>query len=283
MKVQWFPGHMAKTLRLVKEQLKTVDIVIEVCDARAVLSSRNDELTSVLNNKKRIIVFNKTSLADDNVTKEWEKYFNKSGELFVFTDAVTKKGIKSLSNILIHKSVDCKRYNRAVRAMVVGLPNVGKSMLINSLTMSSGAKTGNRPGITRGNQWIRLNSELHLLDTPGVLMPKIQGEEDAFNLTAIGCIKDTIFDKYDASVEIIQFLKSKYPELLKSRYKLENIDKPNDEIIADIALGRGFILKGGEIDINRCTDIIYDEFKNGIIGKISLQSPDIIKADTDDE
>ncbi len=276
MQVQWFPGHMAKTLRLVKEQLKTVDIVIEVCDARAVMSSRNNELTSVINNKRRIVVFNKSSLSDDNVTKEWENYFNKSGELFAFTDTITKKGIKSLSNILIHKSVSDKRYNRAVKAMVVGLPNVGKSMLINCLTMSSGARTGNRPGVTRGNQWIKLNNELYLLDTPGVLMPKIENEEDAFNLVAIGCIKDTIFDKYAASTEIIQFLKSKYPNLLKARYKLENIDKPNDEIISDIALSRGFIVKGGEIDINRCADIIYDEFKNGVIGKISLQSPDNI-------
>lgn len=276
MQVQWFPGHMAKALRLVKEQLKTVDIIIEVCDARAVISSRNNELTSIINNKKRIIVFNKSSLADDAVTAKWEKYFNKSGELFVFTDSVTKKGIKTLSNILIHKSAFDKRYNRAIRAMVVGLPNVGKSMLINCLTMSSGAKTGNRPGVTRGNQWIKLNSELHLLDTPGVLMPKIESEEDAFNLVAIGCIKDTIFDKYAACTEIIQFLKSKYPHLLKARYKLENIDKTNDEIIADIALSRGFIVKGGEVDINRCTDIIYDEFKNGVTGKISLQSPGIV-------
>jgi len=276
MQVQWFPGHMAKALRLVKEQLKTVDIVIEVCDARAVMSSRNNELSSILNNKKRIVVFNKSSLADDIITAEWEKYFNASGELFVFTDAVTKKGIKALFNILIHKCAADKRYNRAVKAMVLGLPNVGKSMLINRLSMSSGAKTGNRPGVTRGNQWIRLNSELHLLDTPGVLMPKIESEEDAFNLVAIGCVKDTIFDKYAACIEIIQFLKFKYPHLLKSRYKLENIDKPDDEILADIALKRGFIVKGGEIDLNRCTDIIYDEFKNGVIGKISLQSPHII-------
>lgn len=276
MQVQWFPGHMAKALRLVKEQLKTVDIVIEVCDARAVMSSRNNELTSILNNKKRIVVFNKSSLADDSITAEWEKYFAGSDELFVFTDAITKKGIKLLSNILIHKLVADKRYNRAVKAMVVGIPNVGKSMLINCMTQSSGAKTGNRPGVTRGNQWIRLNNELHLLDTPGVLMPKIENEEDAFNLVAIGCVKDTIFDKYAACIEIIQFLKSKYPHLLKSRYKLENINKPDDEIITDIALRRGFILKGGEIDINRCTDIVYDEFKNGVIGKVSLQSPHII-------
>jgi ribosome biogenesis GTPase A len=146
-------------------------------------------------------------------------------------------------------------------------------MLINSLTLSSGAKTGNRPGVTRGNQWIRINSGIHLLDTPGVLMPKIENEEDAFNLVAIGCVKDTIFDKYAACIEIIGFLKLKYGCLLKNRYGLENIEKPNDEIINDIAIKRGFIVKGGEIDVNRCADIIYDEFKNGIIGKISLQSP----------
>ncbi|NMC55698.1 MAG: ribosome biogenesis GTPase YlqF [Eubacteriaceae bacterium] len=276
MQVQWFPGHMAKALRLVKEQLKTVDIVIEVCDARAPISSRNNELSSILNNKKRVIAFNKSSLADDTVTQQWESYLNNCEELFVFTDALTHKGVKTLSNILINKISANMRYNRAVKAMVVGLPNVGKSMLINSLTQSSGAKTGNRPGVTRGNQWIRINSELHLLDTPGVLMPKIESEEDAFNLAAIGCVKDTIFDKYAACKEIIQFLKLKYPHLLKARYKLENIDKPDDELISDIALKRGFILKGGEIDLNRCTDIIYDEFKNGVIGKISLQSPHII-------
>lgn len=278
MQVQWFPGHMAKTMRLVKEQLKSVDIVIEVCDARAPISSRNSELSAILGEKKRIVVYNKSSLADENISMQWEKYLKSTGEIFVFTDALTHKGIKTLSSALINKISSTMRYNRAVRAMVIGLPNVGKSMLINSLTLSSSAKTGNRPGITRGNQWIRLNSKLHLLDTPGVLMPKIESETDAFNLVAIGCVKDIIFDKYIACGEIIDFMKNNYPSLIKARYSLDELDKPNDEIIIDIAKKRGFIIKGGEIDINRCTDTLYDEFKNGIIGKMSLQRPNEIKA-----
>jgi len=273
MKIQWFPGHMAKALRLVKEQVKTVDVVIEVCDARAVLSSRNNELNTILNDKKRITVFNKSSLADDTITAQWENYFKKNGDLCIFTDALTKKGIKHLFNLLTNKISPNMRYSRAVKAMVVGLPNVGKSMLINSLTKSSGAKTGNRPGVTRGNQWIRIDNRLHLLDTPGVLVPKIEHEDDAFNLAVIGCIKDTVFDKYEACIEIIEFLKINYDSLLKARYSLEDTDKSNEEIINDIAKKRGFIIKGGQADINRCADIIYDEFKNGIIGKISLQAP----------
>ena len=274
MQVQWFPGHMAKAMRLVKEQLKNVDIVIEVCDARAPVSSRNSELTSILGEKKRLVAYNKSSLADDATSKKWEKYLKNNDELFVFTDALTRKGIKALSNILISHAGTNIRYNRAVRAMVIGLPNVGKSMLINSLTLSSGAKTGNRPGITRGNQWIRINNRLHLLDTPGVLMPKIENETDAFNLVAIGCVKDIIFDKYIACMEILDFMKERYPSLIKARYALSSLHSSSDEMISEIAKKRGFFIKGGEIDINRCADTIYDEFKNGIIGQVSLQCPD---------
>lgn len=275
MQIQWFPGHMAKAMRLIKEQLKQVDAVLEVCDARAPLSTRNSELAELLGEKKRIIAYNKSSLADDSATAKWTDYLNTQSESFVFCDAVTHQGIKTLLNLLKQKDLVTKRYSRAVRIMVLGLPNVGKSMLINTLTRSSGAKTENRPGVTRANQWIRLGSELHMMDTPGILMPKIHNDEDAFILAALGSVKETVFDKYAVSLAILAFLKLRYPALLQSRYKLADIDLTEENLLSDIALKRGLMVKGGEADIDRATNTVFDEFKNGKIGKVSLQLPPI--------
>ncbi len=274
MKVQWYPGHMAKATRLMKEQLKTVDIVIEVCDARAPLASRNDVLSSALGGKKRIVAYNKSTLADKQISENWMAHLTAGGELCVFTDAMAREGIKQLRELLIDEAAGKMRYNRAVRAMVTGIPNVGKSMLINSLTFSSGVKTGNRPGLTRGNQWLRIDEKLHLLDTPGVLAPKIESDYDAFCLAAIGCVKDTIFDKYEACIEIVDFMRRYYPALLLSRYKLEAIDDDSVVVLEDIARRRGFFMRGGEVDLNRLADTLYDEFKNGKIGRMSLQCPE---------
>ncbi len=276
MQIQWFPGHMAKAMRLIKEQLKQVDAVLEVCDARAPLSTRNNELSDLLGEKKRIVAYNKSSLADDSATAKWTEHFNRLAEPFVFCDAMTHQGIKNLLTLLTQKKLIVKRYNRPARIMVLGFPNVGKSMLINTLTRSSGAKTENRPGVTRGNQWIRLSEQVHMMDTPGILVPKIHHYEDAFVLAALGSVKETVFDKYAVCLQILDFLKRRYPALLQSRYKLTD-DIPSDEetLLTEIARKRGLLIKGGEVDVERATNMIFDEFKNGKIGKITLQLPPI--------
>lgn len=273
--IHWFPGHMAKAMRLIQEQLKQVDAVLEVCDARAPLSTRNNELTDLLGEKKRIVAYNKSSLADDTITAKWTKYLMKTPDPFVFCDAMTHQGIKSLLTLLSQKRLVTKRYQRTARIMVLGFPNVGKSMLINTLTRSSGAKTENRPGVTRGNQWIRLSNELHMMDTPGILVPKIHRHEDAFVLAALGSIKETVFDKYALCLEILTFLKQRYPALLQTRYKLSDLTLSEEMLLSDIARNRGLLIKGGETDIDRASNMVFDEFKNGKIGKITLQLPPI--------
>lgn len=271
MNIQWYPGHMAKATRLIKEDLKNVDVIIKLLDARAVIRSENKDFNKIINQKKSIKVFNKTDLADDNKTAQWIKYFKDNDEDVFFVDALNKKGLNDVINYLNDIKVNF-RANREVRAMVVGIPNVGKSMFINAITKKSNARTGNKPGVTLSKQWIKVKGEFYLLDTPGVLPPKFDNIEDGVCLASIGSVKETILDREELALKLIEFLIDKYPNDLMSRYKLESVDKLPLEVYEDIGRKRGFLLKGGEIDYLRTAVTILDEFKNGNIGKISFDS-----------
>lgn len=269
MNIQWYPGHMAKATRLIKEDLKNVDIIIKLLDSRAVIRSENKDFNKIINQKKTLKVFNKSDLSDENVTAMWKDYFKKQGEDVFFIDSMSKKGINDVLNYLNSLKQNF-RANREVRAMVVGIPNVGKSMFINAITKKSNAKTGNKPGVTLSKQWIKVKGEIYLLDTPGVLPPKFENLEDGVCLASIGSVKDTILDREELCLKLIEFLMQRYPKNLKTRYKLDDIDKTPLEVYEDIARKRGFLLKGGEIDYLRTAVTVLDEFKNGLIGKVSF-------------
>lgn len=269
MNIQWYPGHMAKATRLIKEDLKNVDIVVKLLDSRAVIRSENNDFNKILNQKKFIRVYNKCDLADENETMKWQNYFKEKGEDVFFIDSMSKKGINEVLSYLNNIKATF-RANREVRAMVVGIPNVGKSMFINSITKKSNAKTGNRPGVTLSKQWIKVKGEVYLLDTPGVLPPKFENLEDGVCLASIGSVKDTILDREELCLKLIEFLIERYPDKLKERYKLESVEKMPIEVYEDIGRKRGFLLKGGEIDYLRTAVTVLDEFKNGLIGRISF-------------
>ncbi len=273
MNIQWYPGHMAKATRLIKEDLKNVDIIIKILDSRAVLRSENKDFNKIINQKKSIKIYNKSDLSDEKATKEWISYFKDKNEDVFFIDSISKKGINEVVEYL--NSLKSKfRSNREVRAMVVGIPNVGKSMFINSITKKSNAKTGNRPGVTLSKQWIKVKGELYLLDTPGVLPPKFENLEDgvclALCLASLGSVKETILDREELCLKLIEFLIDNYPNNLKERYKLDNVNKSPLEVYEDIGRKRGFLLKGGEIDYLRTAVTVLDEFKNGQIGRMSF-------------
>lgn len=269
MNIQWYPGHMAKATRLIKEDLKNVDIVVKLLDSRAVIRSENNDFNKILNQKKFIRIYNKCDLADEKETIKWQNYFKEKGEDVFFIDSMSKKGINEVLSYL-NNIKSTFRANREVRAMVVGIPNVGKSMFINSITKKSNAKTGNRPGVTLSKQWIKVKGEVYLLDTPGVLPPKFENLEDGVCLASIGSVKDTILDREELCLKLIEFLIERYPDKLKERYKLESVEKMPIEVYEDIGRKRGFLLKGGEIDYLRTAVTVLDEFKNGLIGRISF-------------
>lgn len=280
MNLQWFPGHMAKTRRLMAESLKIVDIVAELVDARLPLSSRNPEIDKIIGAKPRILILNKVDMADESATLKWKNYFEKLGVPVVTVSSINGKGIdkiyKALDEALKEKrNRDMARgINRSVKMMVCGIPNVGKSSLINKIAGRAGAKTGDRPGVTKAQQWIRLKDGIELLDMPGVLWPKFDSEDVALRLAYTGAIKDEIMDVEELACLLLEFLRSNYPEELKNRYKLESIeDKKGYEIMEDICLKRGFLLGKGELDYFRCANILLDEFRGCKIGKITLELP----------
>ncbi len=272
MAIQWYPGHMAKATRQMKEQLKNVDIIVILGDSRAVRRSIIGSFLDVIKGKRYCMVFNKSDLADENVIDEWKKAFREEKIDAFFIDCISKRGIKELTGHL--SSLKSKfRFDREVRVMIAGIPNVGKSMLINSIAGRASAQTGNRPGVTKGNRWVKVNNDFYLMDTPGVLTPKFDEEADGFVLAALGSVKDTVFDKEELALKIIEFMSEKYPELLKERYKLEELTTPI-ETYEQIGINRGFKIKGGLVDYERTANIILDEFKNGKIGRISFDHPD---------
>ncbi|HHT50399.1 MAG TPA: ribosome biogenesis GTPase YlqF [Eubacteriaceae bacterium] len=280
MDIQWYPGHMAKAKRLIMENLKLVDIVIEILDARVPISSRNPDVDNIIGNKPRLIVLNKFDLSDPTINKEWEDYYNKKGINNIFINSITGRGIDKVINTLVFMMKEKMqslaqrgRKYKPIRCMIIGIPNVGKSTFINKIAGKSSAKTGSKPGVTKGKQWIRLNQQIELLDTPGILWPKFEDKEVGIRLAWIGSIKDEILDQEELAFRLLDFLKTSYPALLIDRYNIDNLDRETLDILNDISKNRGFIVKGGEFDYLRTSEMLLDEFRKGTIGKISLERP----------
>lgn len=272
--INWYPGHMKKTRELIQENLKLVDAVLEVIDARIPRSSRNPIIDELVNGKKRILVFNKSDLADNEATKAWAEEFQRQGFLSLTTNCMSGEGaarlLKRLENLQEEKNRGQAR-KKPYRLMIVGVPNVGKSSLINRLTGRKSTQTGDRPGVTKGKQWLSLPGNMQLLDTPGILWPKFEDPEVGLNLAFCGSIKDEILDVASLALELISLLQREYPELLAQRYKLEELPQTPLETMEAAAQKRGCILPGKKIDYERIARVVLDEFRAGKIGKITLE------------
>lgn len=272
--INWYPGHMKKTRELIAENLKMVDIVIEVIDARIPVSSRNPIIDELVKTKKRIIILNKSDLSDGKANAQWSDCFKKQGSMVLAMNCMSGGGVNQLYKIL-NRLQDEKNEGqirkKPLRMMIVGVPNVGKSSLINRMTGKKSAKTGDRPGVTKGKQWLGLENGMQLLDTPGILWPKFEDPEVGLNLAFCGSIKDEILDVATLALELIKVLQRDYPQLLKDRYKLDEIEEDALTNMENIALKRGFILPGKRIDYERCGKTVLDEFRSGKIGNITLE------------
>ena len=278
--INWYPGHMAKTKKQIIQDLKIIDVVVEVLDARIPLSSHNPDLDDVLKNKKRVVLLNKSDLSEEKENKKWINFFKKQDIPAVLADCNQGKGIKeSLEKVRevmqeeLKKDAQKGKVGRAIRVLVLGIPNVGKSSYINRLTKKVSAKVGNKPGVTRQKQWVRLDKSIELLDTPGVLWPKLDSEGTALYLAFTGTIKEDILEKTDIAYNLLKYLINNYPENLKTRYNID-IEEANDVILAYMeAIGqkRGALMSGGRIDYEKTAGIILDDFRSGKLGRISLE------------
>ena len=277
---QWYPGHMTKAKRMMQEDIKLIDLVIELVDARVPLSSRNPDIDELGKNKARIILLNKSDLADARSNKLWMEYFTQKGMHALEINSKTGTGVKSIQGVVQEACKekierDRKRgiLNRPVRAMVVGIPNVGKSTFINSFAGKACAKTGNKPGVTKGKQWIRLNKGLELLDTPGILWPKFEDQTVGLHLAMIGSMNDEIVHLDELAYELIKYIETSYPGLLEKRYDIE-LQEDAYEVLKSICESKKCFLKGGELDVMKAASMVVDDFRSGRIGKISLETPE---------
>ncbi len=279
MKIQWYPGHMTKARRAMENDVKLVDLVMELVDARVPLGSRNPDIDRLAGGKARLVLLNKADLADPSINRQWKSYFEKQGIPAVELNARSGFGMKAVQDA-IEAACQKKRerdkrrgiLNRPVRAMVVGIPNVGKSTLINSLAKKAAAKTGNKPGVTKGNQWIRLNQRVELLDTPGILWPRFEDPQVGICLALIGSVNDEVLDLGELAAEGIRFLQTDYPGVLAERYGLREEQEPY-QILEDIAKVRKCLQKGGEPDVGKAVRLFLDDFRIGKLGKLSLERP----------
>ena len=280
--VQWFPGHMAKTRRLIKESLSLVDGVTEIIDARIPYSSSNPELEELINNKPRIVLLNKCDLADKNTTNQWVEYYKKKGVKAIPVDCRTGKGlnnyivtVREVLKDVIKKNEDRGMPGKALRIMVVGIPNTGKSSFINRMAGAAKAKVADKAGVTRHNQWFAIGNGIELLDTPGVLWPKFDDPKVGDRLAFIGSVKDEILDAETLAVRLLEVMKTDYPERLAERYKIADFtDKEAWEVLEMIGKKRGMMIKGGEIDYERASVMLLDEYRGGKLGTISLEKPE---------
>ena len=277
--INWYPGHMAKTRRLLQDQLKRVDLVIEVCDARLPFSSRNPELLRMTAGKRRILLLNKADLADPEATRRWVRFFQARGETAYPVHAISLKSKELLGTIDrsvrdVVETAEEKGIRKTIRVMVIGVPNVGKSTLINRLRGTSIAKTGDRPGVTKSNQWIHVTPYLDLMDTPGMLWPRLDDQLAARRLCYIGSVKDDVVDIYALAISLLENLKASCPETLSVRFHVEDLNVENVELLDAVCRGRGWLLRGGRFDYDRCCNVVLDEFRSGKLGKITLELPD---------
>lgn len=275
--INWYPGHMKKTREMITENLKLVDLVIEIVDSRIPVSSRNPIVHELIQNKDRVAVLGKVDLSDSRETEKWCSYFNSLGYSALAMNTRSGDNLKKLFKVLdqYQQKRDREKSNkRPLRIMVVGVPNVGKSSLINRMTGRKSTRTGDRPGVTKGKQWVSLPNGMQLLDTPGILWPKFEDPDVGLNLAFCGSIKDEILDVPDLALELIKVLQSRYPEMLISRYKLEGLEEEALANMEAIALKRGFIFPGKRIDYERTGRTVLDEFRSGKIGKITLEQAD---------
>lgn len=274
--INWYPGHMKKTRELIKDNLKLVDLVIEVLDARIPISSRNPIIDELVGSKPRVIALNKTDIASDKETKRWREYFANEGSTPVAINAQSGSGVSNLLKLLErmeNQLSEGKMRQKPLRMMIVGVPNVGKSSLINRLTGRKATQIGNKPGVTKGKQWLRLKNGMELLDTPGILWPKFEDNRVGIYLAFCGSIKDEILDLPTLALELIKVLRRDYPNLLLERYKLDDscLEYEDIELLDEICRRRGYILPGKRIDYDRAGKAILDEFRSGKIGRITLE------------
>ncbi len=285
MHFQWYPGHMAKARRMMQEDMKLIDVVIELVDARIPFSSKNPDIDALARNKSRVILLNKSDMADQRYNYAWKDYFEAKGFYAALINSKSGSGVKQVQDI-VNKACQAKIerdrkkgiLNRPVRAMIVGIPNVGKSTFINSFVGKASAKTGNKPGVTKGKQWIRLNKFTELLDTPGILWPKFEDQSVGLRLALIGSINDNIVETRDLSLELIMILNKHYPSVLANRFEIETEDTEDDIkgaaiILERIAIKRACLLKGGEPDLERAALILLDDFRGTKLGNITLEFP----------
>lgn len=293
MHFQWYPGHMAKAKKMMQEDMKLIDVVIELVDARIPYSSKNPDIDALAKNKSRVILLNKSDMADPRYNNAWKDYFEKQGYYVSLVNSKSGAGVKQVQEI-VNKACEAKIerdrrrgiLNRPVRAMIVGIPNVGKSTFINSFVGKASTKTGNRPGVTKGKQWIRLNKFTELLDTPGILWPKFEDQMVGLRLALIGSINDNIIDTTTMSLELILILSKYYSEVLTNRYNVEITSEAETQkdalgILETIAIKRSCLLKGGLPDIDRAAAFLIDDFRSIKLGNITLEFPTVTAEETE--
>ena len=288
--INWYPGHMAKTKREIAEDLKLIDVVVELLDSRIPLSSQNPDIAELTKDKKKIIVLNKTDLADDVQNESWKKYFNSNGQVCILTDSNLGKGIneviKAIEGIMkeeLEQYAEKGRTGRKIKAMILGIPNVGKSSFINRIVKTNRVEVGNKPGVTKKKQWISINDKINLLDTPGVLWPRFEDERTALNLAFTGTIKDDVLEQTEIAYQLLKFLLENYRQNVIERYKMtleyvERILSQNQpenfniyEIMQEIGRKRGAIISGSRIDDEKTAKIILDDFRSGRLGRITIE------------
>ncbi|SDY72950.1 ribosome biogenesis GTPase A [Evansella caseinilytica] len=280
MTIQWFPGHMAKAKRQALEKIKIIDVVIELVDARIPLSSRNPMIDDIAKNKPRLMLLNKADLADPEVTEQWISYFESKGFMVLSIDAQKGTGIKKIPQLvtklaepLINKMKAKGMNPRAIRALILGIPNVGKSTVINRLANRKIAKIGDKPGVTKAQQWIKVGKTMELLDTPGILWPKFEDQAVGYRLALTGAIKEEIIDFQDATVFLLTFLREHYSEKLKERYNLTVLPDDIGEMYDAIGRKRGCLMGGGLVDYDRVAEVLFRDFRSGTLGRMSLEVP----------
>ena len=283
MNIQWYPGHMTKTRRQMEADLKLVDAVCEIVDARIPISSRNPDIDNICGNKPRMVILNRLDLADPDATARWAAYFKKKGIAAVATDCKSRKGIANFTPAvrqLLHEKIErnaARGMTKALRIMIVGIPNVGKSTLINQISGRKGAKAENRPGVTRGKQWVTVDKDLLLLDTPGILWPKFEDPNVGLLLAYTGAVKEDVIDIEELSCRLMELLWQRYPDKVKERYGIDcEPDTPGWQLLEAAGRKRGFLLARGEINTERMAKVLLDEFRDGKLGRFTLEEPEDI-------